>query len=103
MEHTSPESIRKQIRIYVAVFAALAVLTIVTVAVSYLQVPFHVALLLALAIAAIKGTLVAAYFMHLISERWIVLALLAITVFFLAHMLLLPFFTQEGALVSHVA
>ena len=61
--------IQSHIKVYMTVFAALAVLTIVTVAASYLDISTGEAILLALTIASIKGSLVAGYFMHLISEK----------------------------------
>src|SRR5687768_16221818 len=51
---------------YLAIFGLLVVLTIVTVAVAFLDIKSEVAkVLLALAIASIKATAVALYFMHL--------------------------------------
>lgn len=78
----SPEAIAREKRKYMIVFGMLGVLTIVTVAVANLNVPHMVAIALALAIATVKGTLVAAFFMHLISERKLIFAVLAFTAFF---------------------
>jgi len=69
MSDHDAEHIRKQVRIYVAVFAALAVLTLLTVAVSYLHLSVASHITLALLIAILKGSLVVLFFMHLISER----------------------------------
>lgn len=66
------EEVKKHIRVYISVFAALAVLTIVTVAVGYMHLPMVPALIAALVIATIKAGLVAAYFMHLVSEERVV-------------------------------
>jgi cytochrome c oxidase subunit 4 len=90
MEHASPEAIKKHVRVYIAVFAALAALTIVTVSVSYLHLPFEKAVVVALFIASIKAALVALFFMHLISERMVIFSILAITFFFFLHLLILP-------------
>ena len=103
MGHTTPADIKKQVRIYILVFAALAVLTIVTVLASYLNISFAYALTLALVIASIKGFLVAAYFMHLISEKRIIYGVLAITVLLFLHLLLLPIFTEVEAIGRHVS
>lgn len=90
MEH-SHDDIKRHVKIYVAVFAALAALTIVTVAVSYLHLPASKAIPLALAIASVKGALVALFFMHLISEKKVVFWILILTaVFLLAMMVLIP-------------
>ena len=56
-------------------------LTIVTVAVSYLHLAAPMAIAVALFIATIKGSLVACYFMHLISEKKLIYAVLAMTAF----------------------
>ena len=93
-EHT-PEEIKKHIRVYLMVFAALAVLTVATVGVSYLSLPVTGAIVLALAIACVKGSLVAGFFMHLISEKKIVYWILALTVVFFAVLMLVPVLTNE--------
>ena len=80
--HNSPEEIAREKRKYLIVFGMLAVLTVITVAVSKLHVPHTTAIIIALAIAAVKGSLVAAYFMHLISERRLVISVLLLTAFF---------------------
>ena len=89
MEH-SHEEIKKHVKIYISVFAALAALTIVTVAVSYLHLPIFKAVVVALAIASIKASLVALFFMHLISEKQIIFCILALTFLFFAVLLWFP-------------
>jgi cytochrome c oxidase subunit 4 len=90
MSGHSAEEIRKETRGYILVFVALAVLTLVTVGVSYLHLSFGAAVALALFIASIKGSLVAAFFMHLISERKLIYWVLILTVVFFVVLLLLP-------------
>lgn len=94
MEHATPEAIKKHVKIYIAVFAALAALTVVTVAVSYLHLPLKKAIAVALAIASLKATLVALFFMHLISERRVIFSILALTVIFFLFLLILPAFSS---------
>jgi cytochrome c oxidase subunit 4 len=81
---------------YWKVFGALTVLTVVTVAVAVL--PWHlgitIAVILALFIATIKGSLVAAYFMHLKGEKSIVYWVLALTVFFFIVLMAVPVLTE---------
>ncbi|MDX1502266.1 MAG: cytochrome C oxidase subunit IV family protein [Thermoanaerobaculia bacterium] len=85
--HTA-EEIRAEVRRYWLVGLALFLLTIITVAVSYLHLSAGMAVAIALIIACVKGGLVAGVFMHLISERQAVYALLLLTaVFFLFVML----------------
>ena len=78
MSNNSDHSIEDHIQTYIRVFIALGVLTVITVAVSYLKVSFIEAFFLAITIATIKGSLVLGFFMHLISERaaiiWILVA-----------------------------
>jgi caa(3)-type oxidase subunit IV len=62
----------------------------VTVGVSYLDLGVAGGIALALVIAAIKGSLVAAFFMHLLSERRLVYAVLLLTVAFFLALIFLP-------------
>jgi cytochrome c oxidase subunit 4 len=88
--HNSPDAIKKEVRRYLLVFFALGVLTAITVGVSNLHLPFHQAVIVALIIASIKGSLVAAYFMHLLSEKKVIYGILLLTVIFFAVLLWLP-------------
>ena len=53
------------VRGYIAVFAALLVLTVITVAVASLDLSDASTVLVAVSIATLKATLVAMFFMHL--------------------------------------
>lgn len=80
---------KKHIRQYIAVFVALLVATVLTVAVSYVHFgaeDSHVGnVTVALIIAGIKAALVAGFFMHLVSEKRSIYVMLATTgVFFVA-------------------
>jgi len=97
MHEATPEAIKKETRIYVLVFVALAALTVVTVGVSYLQLSKLPAIALALTIAIIKGSLVACYFMHLISEKKVVYYVLILTVLFFAALMLMPVYGHLGS------
>ena len=90
MSGHTPEAVKKEVRTYIAVFVALAVLTVFTVGVSYLHLPLAAAIALALIIASVKGTLVVVYFMHLRTEKKIVLLVLVLTVIFFFMLLLYP-------------
>jgi cytochrome c oxidase subunit 4 len=57
------------VRPYLAVFGALMVLTLLTVAVSYLDMATTPTVLVAMAIASAKAALVAIFFMHLKGEK----------------------------------
>jgi cytochrome c oxidase subunit 4 len=83
------------VRIYMTVFVALMVLTIITVGISYLHLPIAMAVTFALLVATVKGSLVACYFMHLISEKKLIYAVLALTVIFFIVLLALPAVTHH--------
>lgn len=83
--------IQKEVKRYIAVFVALLVLTMVTVAASYLRLNIVGAVTLALMIATVKASLVACYFMHLISEKKMIYLILGFTVIFFLGLLFLPF------------
>jgi cytochrome c oxidase subunit 4 len=87
MEHT--HDIQKEVRAYILVFVALAALTVITVGVSYLKLNMVLAIIFALSVATVKGSLVACYFMHLISERKLIYAVLILTVIFFVALLFL--------------
>ena len=86
----SAEEIKKETRVYILVFVSLAALTLVTVGVSYLDLGVGAGIALALFIASIKGSLVAAFFMHLLSERKLIYAVLILTLVFFVALLVLP-------------
>ena len=87
-DHNSPERIKSEIRVYMMVFGGLAVLTVATVFACYgMQLPVHYAIMVALAIACMKGFLVAGFFMHLLSEKKLIYGVLLLTVFFFAVLL----------------
>src|SRR5918999_2960305 len=88
--------IDRHVRIYITVFVALMALTLITVAVSYLDLSTPMAIAVAVFIATIKGSLVACYFMHLISEKKLIYAVLGITAFKFVALLFLPVFTQSN-------
>ena len=93
--------IDKHVRIYITVFVVLMVLTFVTVAISYLHLPVAMAVTVALLVATVKGSLVACYFMHLVSEKKLIYAVLALTVAFFVALLALPVVTHSNGYWIH--
>jgi cytochrome c oxidase subunit 4 len=93
--------IDKHVKIYIGVFVALMVLTIVTVAISRFHLPVAMAVTVALLVATIKGSLVACYFMHLISEKKLIYAVLALTAVFFVVLLALPVVTHTDGFWIH--
>jgi caa(3)-type oxidase subunit IV len=59
------------------------------------------AVAVAMLVATIKGGLVACYFMHLISEKKLILAVLLLTVAFFAALLFLPVATVHNGFWIH--
>lgn len=90
MSNNEQEHIQEHIKVYLNVFGALAILTVVTVAVSYLEVSTVEGVMLALAIASVKASLVAGYFMHLISEKQTIIWILALTFAFFLVLMFVP-------------
>ena len=98
MAKHSVEEMQKHVRSYILVFLALMVLTVVTVAVSFLEFEgrFAVAIgvTVALIIAVIKSSLVVSIFMHLISEKKVIFIILALAAVFFAGMVGLTIFSD---------
>lgn len=85
-----PEDFKHHVRRYLFVFYALIFGTVVTVGASYIPFGHHALNIgVALFIAICKASLVACYFMHLISERKMIYGILGFTVFFFAGLMVL--------------
>ncbi len=85
-----PEHFKQHVRRYLYVFYALLFGTLITVGASY--IPFgnhHINIAVALFIAGGKASLVAGFFMHLISERKMIYGLLIFTVIFFLGLMFL--------------
>ena len=91
--HSDPAAIKKTVRSYLMVGSALLVFTAITVAANQFHFAVPVAITVALIIATMKGSMVAAVFMHLSHEKkWIYGALLLTVAGFLILMSV-PIFT----------
>src|SRR5438552_17700493 len=87
--------ISKHIKVYVGVFLGPLVGTILTVTMYYIHFErMAVTITIALFIATIKASLVAGFFMHLISEKKAIYAILLATVFFFAGMMYLTVWSR---------
>lgn len=78
--HSDQESIRKTIKTYWMIGAALFAFTGITVAVNQVHLAVPLAITVALLIATTKGSMVASVFMHLSHERKWVYGALILTV-----------------------
>ena len=90
---TDHDDVAQHVRRYLYVFYALLFGTLITVGASYIHFGNHaVNIAVALAIACGKAALVAAFFMHLISERKMIYGLLGFTAFFFLGLIVLIVF-----------
>jgi len=79
----SEAEVSKHKKVYLLVFGALLVGTVITVALNYMHFDSKLLTIsIALFVATIKATLVACYFMHLISEKRMIYLILGFTAFF---------------------
>ena len=100
--HSDPEAIKKSVRTYMMIGAALFAGTVITVVVNQVHLAIPAAITVALIIASIKGSMVASVFMHLSHEKkWIYGALLLTLAFFIVLMSV-PFFTVSDSVGTPV-
>ena len=96
MSDTHSQDISKHIKVYILVFIALLVGTVVTVGMYYVHFEsVALTITIALFIASVKVFLVAGYFMHLMSEKKTIYAVLLTTVFFFAAMMYLTVWARD--------
>jgi cytochrome c oxidase subunit 4 len=88
--HSDPAEVKQTIRRYMMVGAALFAGTVITVAANQVHLVVPLAITVALIIASVKGSLVAAVFMHLSHEKKWIYASLILTVVFFAVLMMLP-------------
>ena len=84
--HVTPLSV------YYAVFGSLIVLTFVTVGVSHLGLPPTLSIIVAMAVASLKATLVGTWFMHLIHDTKFNILLFLASFWFIAVFFIFTFF-----------
>lgn len=96
MSTAHSHDLSRHVKIYLGVFLALLCGTILTVAMYYVHFEkMAVTIAIALFIASVKAFLVAGFFMHLISERKAVYAILSVTIFFFAAMMYLSVWSRD--------
>lgn len=94
MSGATAEQVRAHIKTYWMIGGALFVLTVATVLLSHLEFPLPLTIVIGLAVATLKASLVAGFFMHLIDERKIIYWVLAITFIFFLALMILPLVTD---------
>ena len=90
---SDPAEIRKSVRSYIQVFVMLMIFTVITVSASRFHLAVPAAITIALIIAAMKGSMVAAVFMHLSDEKKWIYGTLILTVAFFVVLMMLPILT----------
>lgn len=96
MSDHSNADIQKHVKTYILIFVALLVGTIVTVGLNSVHFDsMAVTISIALFVACIKAFLVAGFFMHLISEKKAIYAILLATVFFFSGMMYLTVWSRD--------
>ena len=95
--------VKKDVKKYLIIFAALLVGTVVTVAVNEIHFSTQAMTVgVALLIATIKAFLVAGYFMHLMSERKMIYGILLATMFFFAGLMFLTIWSMDPESLIHL-
>ncbi|MCB0403433.1 MAG: cytochrome C oxidase subunit IV family protein, partial [Bdellovibrionales bacterium] len=94
MEAHSAEEMQRHVKTYFAVYFALLVLTVATVGVAHMQTTTAMHILAAMLVAVVKGSLVAAIFMHLSNEKKIIVYSLVLTVTLFAALMLFPILVE---------
>ena len=90
MSDAHSHDLSKHVKIYILVFVALLVGTVVTVGLNAVHFESKtVTITIALFVAVVKAFLVAGYFMHLISERKMIYGIMAFTAFFFIGLMFL--------------
>ncbi|MCA9403588.1 MAG: cytochrome C oxidase subunit IV family protein [Candidatus Omnitrophica bacterium] len=84
---------KKEQALYYKVFGTLAVLTVVTVAISSLKIGIALAIFLALFVATTKASLVASFFMHLSHEKKLIYLVMSLTAFMFLFMMIFIVYT----------
>ena len=98
--HVGPADVQKNIRKYVMIGVALLVFTAITVAANRFHFIVPLAITVALIIAATKGSMVAAVFMHLSDERRWIYGALILTVVFFVVLIFVPLLTTLDGIGS---
>ena len=101
--HSDPAEVKKTVSKYLLIGAALLVFTGITVAANLVHLAVPLAITVALIIATIKGSMVAAVFMHLNHEKKWIYASLMLTVIFFIVLLFVPLLTISDTFGTHIS
>ncbi len=96
----SPEEIQKSVKKYLWIGALLIVFTVITVGLSYVELPTHgLNILVGMIVATFKASLVALIFMHLNHESSLIYKILAFTAAFVLALFILFILAHSDPLV----
>ncbi len=99
----NPQEFQHHVKRYLFVFYMLIIGTVATVAASWMHIDsVAITVAIALFIAAIKGFLVAGYFMHLISEKKMIYGILITTAFFFTGLMYLTIWSMQPDSLIHI-
>src|SRR5882672_1221910 len=96
--HSDPAAIKKSVRTYFMVGAALFAGTVITVSANQVHLAIPIAITVALIIAITKGSMVASIFMHLSHEKKWIYGALILTVIGFAILMLVPSLTLNDGI-----
>lgn len=97
MDDKHAHDVKKHLKVYIGVFVALLVGTIITVAVSRFDLGHAGNISLALFIAVLKAGLVAGFFMHLVTEKKPIYTILVFTAFFFVGLMALTIWSMNDS------
>jgi cytochrome c oxidase subunit 4 len=104
MQPEHAQAFQKHLKLYIGVFVALLIGTLLTVAASQVHLGTAGNVAVALIIASMKAALVAAFFMHLSSEKRTIYAIMAFAVIFFAVLMFLTLFSMTDVIaLKHVS
>ena len=96
MSAEHPEDLSKHIKKYTIIGILLGVFTIITVLLSYWELPTHALnIIVGMIVAAFKAGLVALIFMHLNHERSLIYKVLLFTFVFVMGLFVITYLTHE--------
>jgi heme/copper-type cytochrome/quinol oxidase subunit 4 len=103
VSHEDAENVKRHVRQHIMIAIALAIGTLTTLWTSQTHFgPFAVNVIITLGIASIQGFLVAAFYMHLLSEKKVIYSFLIFTAIFFVVMMGVTFFAHMPSNRIHI-
>ena len=102
MKELSVQELKQEVKKHLLIYGLLLFLTAINFTVSKLALLGEQTVFIVLSVAFVQGVLIAGYFMHLISEKKLILFVLAMTLIFFLGLLFLPVMQFWGKLFGTV-